>query len=78
MPHDFDTDHHFTGDQQAQYDSLHTKGRSFYDFQRWYSSTTHDDAWNAAFEEFGLKNPLLITDREREALLSLRKDLLGS
>jgi len=71
MPHDFDTDHHFTGDQQAQYDSLHARGRTHYDEQRWYGGEDHLTAWASAFKLYGLKNSMLITERERKALAKL-------
>jgi hypothetical protein len=51
-----DRNHHFTGDQQAQYDSLAAKGRSFYDEQRWHHGATHDEAYASALAAHGTKH----------------------
>jgi hypothetical protein len=54
-----DRDHGFVGTQQADYDSLHAKGRSLYDSLRHEKKTSHEDAFLAARQQFGLKHPLL-------------------
>lgn len=68
MPHDFDTNHHFTGFEQAEYDSLSAKGRTAYDKYRWYDKDTHNDAFTQAYEVYGLKNSILLTPENWEAL----------
>lgn len=66
-----DKNHHFTGDQQAQYDSLHHRGRTHYDEQRWYGGVSHEEAWASAFELHGLKNAILLNPDNWEALAKL-------
>ncbi len=46
--------HHFTGDEQAQYDSLRHRGRSLYDDLRW-SGATHEAAYAEALSTHGSK-----------------------
>ncbi len=53
MPHDFDTNHHFTGTQQEEYDSLSARGRSAYDHYRWYDKDSHENAYAQALVAFG-------------------------
>jgi hypothetical protein len=47
-------DHHFTGNQQAEYDSMPHRGRSLYDNLR-YAGATHDQAFTDAVSVHGLK-----------------------
>jgi len=50
-----DHDHHFTGDEQAQYDSLKHRGRSMYDDLRWHHGKSHDEAYAEALATHGSK-----------------------
>lgn len=50
---DFDHDHHFTGNQKSEYDSLHANGRRAYDNYRWYDGDSHEDAYAQALELYG-------------------------
>lgn len=54
-----DRDHHFTGNEQTEYDSLNAKGRSAYDRYRWYDKDSHAHAFEQAKELHGLKSPAL-------------------
>ena len=65
MDSNFDHDHHFTGAQKAEYDSLHAKGRRAYDEYRWYDKDTHEDAYAQALELYG-HNKVYLMDKERE------------
>jgi len=51
-------DHHFTGTQQAEYDSLNWRGRDFYDDARWNEGASHDVAFRDARYSYGLKKSL--------------------
>jgi hypothetical protein len=55
-----DKNHHFTGNEQAEYDSLSAKGRTCYDHLRWYGDSTHAKAFEKAMEKFGGKSPELL------------------
>jgi hypothetical protein len=48
-------DHHFTGGQQAEYDSLNWRGRTLYDALRWEDDATHEAAYTEALSRHGLK-----------------------
>lgn len=48
-------DHGFTAWQQGEYDSLHWKGRSYYDQLRWYHGFAHDEAFSLAMATHGPK-----------------------
>jgi len=61
-------DHHFTGYQKAQYDSLSARGRTAYDNYRQYDKDSHEDAFIQAYEAFGLKKPTLLRAENLEAL----------
>jgi hypothetical protein len=65
-----DKDHHFTGNQQAEYDSLHHNGRRAYDKYRWYDKDSHEDAYAQALELYGHNKPYLAKkEQEKQALL---------
>lgn len=49
-------DHGFTGNQQAEYDSLSSRGRTMYDVVRWTEDETHARAFTRALNEHGLKS----------------------
>ena len=51
-----DRDHHFTGTEQAEYDSLRWRGRSMYDDLRWNEDKSHAEAYAAALAAHGTKN----------------------
>ena len=49
------SNHHFSREQKAQYDSLNRHGRDAYDDMRWNESADHEDAFASAVNAFGLK-----------------------
>lgn len=50
------TDHRFTADEQADYDSLRAAGRSMYDDLRWHEGYDHETAMRDALHSYGRKN----------------------
>lgn len=49
-------DHHFAGDEQAQYDALRWRGRRLYDLLRWGFGASHEQAWAPSAEIAGTKD----------------------
>lgn len=66
-----DKNHHFTGNEQAEYNALSAKGRTLYDTKRWYQGYTHEEAYQIAYVEHGLKSQEL---RDMEAQLNMIQD----
>jgi hypothetical protein len=49
------TDHRFTPQEQAEYDSLRAQGRSMYDDLRWHEGYDHATALRDAKHSYGTK-----------------------
>lgn len=47
--------HHFTPQENDDYDLLAGRGRSLYDNLRTQENFSHEDAWEAASNKYGLK-----------------------